>query len=43
MMDDKQEEIEFRRIEYNLELTIKKIYDVPDLDNMLGDRLRGGR
>lgn len=43
IMDDKQEEIEFRRIEYNLEQTIKKIYDIPDLDNMLGDRLRGGR
>ncbi len=43
IMDDKKEELEFRRIEYNIEQTIKKIYDIPDLDNMLGDRLRGGR
>ena len=33
----------FRRVEYPLEDTIKKIYDQPDLENMLGDRLRHGR
>ena len=33
----------FRRVEYPLEETIRKIYDEPDLDNMLGDRLRHGR
>lgn len=35
--------IDFRRIEYPLEETIKKIYAIDELDNMLGDRLRGGR
>jgi predicted phosphodiesterase len=43
IMDDQTEDLEFRRIEYDFERTIKKIYDIPDLDNMLGDRLRGGR
>ena len=33
----------FRRVEYDVEATIRKIYAVPDLDNMLGDRLRTGR
>lgn len=41
--DDQQQQIEFRRIEYDIERTIAKIYEIPDLDNMLGDRLRGGR
>lgn len=35
--------VEFRRVAYDFESTIKKIYDTPDLDNMLGDRLREGR
>jgi len=33
----------FRRVDYDFDVTIKKIYDNPDLDNMLGDRLREGR
>jgi len=33
----------YRRVEYNFEATIRKIYDIPDLDNFLGDRLREGR
>jgi len=33
----------FRRVDYDFETTIEKIYAVPDLDNMLGDRLRHGR
>jgi predicted phosphodiesterase len=33
----------FRRVEYPLEETIRKIYSIPDLDNFLGDRLREGR
>ena len=37
------EEVEFRRVEYPFEDTIEKIYSVTQLDNMLGDRLRGGR
>lgn len=33
----------YRRVEYNLETTAQKIYDIPDLDNFLGDRLKDGR
>ena len=43
IMDDHKKNLEFRRIAYDFEATIKKIYATPDLDNMLGDRLRGGR
>jgi predicted phosphodiesterase len=35
--------VRFRRVEYPFEKTITKIYDIPDLDNFLGDRLRDGR
>jgi hypothetical protein len=35
--------LRFRRVEYPYEQTIAKIYDIPDLDNFLGDRLRDGR
>jgi len=35
--------VRFRRVEYPLEKTIAKIYEVPELDNFLGDRLRDGR
>jgi diadenosine tetraphosphatase ApaH/serine/threonine PP2A family protein phosphatase len=35
--------IQFRRVEYDVEVTIQKIYDIPELDNALGDRLRDGR
>jgi hypothetical protein len=35
--------VHFRRVEYPFEQTIAKIYDIPDLDNFLGDRLRDGR
>jgi predicted phosphodiesterase len=35
--------VRFRRVEYPLEKTVAKIYDVPELDNFLGDRLRDGR
>ncbi len=35
--------VRFRRVEYPFERTIAKIYDIPDLDNFLGDRLRDGR
>jgi predicted phosphodiesterase len=41
LLDDKT--IRYRRIEYDIEATIKKIYDIPDLENFLGDRLRDGR
>ena len=38
-----EESVTFRRIEYDKDETIKKIYAQADLDNMLGDRLREGR
>ena len=41
VLDD--EVVEFRRIDYPREITIQKIYDIPDLDNFLGDRLQEGR
>lgn len=37
------EVLRFRRVEYDLDKTVKKIYDIADLDNFLGDRLREGR
>ncbi|MEZ6133461.1 MAG: metallophosphoesterase family protein [Pirellulaceae bacterium] len=43
ILDDAKQDVEFRRIDYDFETTIQKIYNVPDLDNMLGDRLRSGR
>jgi predicted phosphodiesterase len=33
----------YRRVEYDFDSTAQKIYDIPDLDNFLGDRLRDGR
>jgi diadenosine tetraphosphatase ApaH/serine/threonine PP2A family protein phosphatase len=36
-------ELRFRRVEYDIDTTVKKIHDIPDLDNFLGDRLRDGR
>ena len=33
----------FRRVDYDVEKTIRKIYETPELDNFLGDRLREGR
>jgi predicted phosphodiesterase len=35
--------VRFRRVEYPLEKTIAKIYEIAELDNFLGDRLRDGR
>jgi predicted phosphodiesterase len=35
--------VTFRRVEYPIEKTIAKIYETPELDNFLGDRLRDGR
>jgi diadenosine tetraphosphatase ApaH/serine/threonine PP2A family protein phosphatase len=37
------ETIRYRRVEYDIDTTIKKIYAIPDLENFLGDRLRDGR
>ena len=38
--DDK---ITFHRVEYDFNVTANKIYDTPDLDNFLGDRIKEGR
>jgi predicted phosphodiesterase len=35
--------ITFRRVEYDASKTARKIYAIPELDNMLGDRLISGR
>lgn len=35
--------VHFKRVDYDYEKTAAKIYDIPDLDNFLGDRLRDGR
>jgi diadenosine tetraphosphatase ApaH/serine/threonine PP2A family protein phosphatase len=35
--------IRYRRVEYDIDKTVSKIYAVPELENFLGDRLRDGR
>jgi diadenosine tetraphosphatase ApaH/serine/threonine PP2A family protein phosphatase len=35
--------VTFRRVEYDIDKTVRKIYETPELDNFLGDRLREGR
>lgn len=37
------EVVRFRRVDYPFEKTIQKIYEIPELDNFLGDRLRDGK
>ena len=37
------ETITFHRVEYDIEATANKIYQTPDLDNFLGDRIKEGR
>jgi len=51
ILDDGQEpekpagpvRLTYRRLPYDFETTIKKIYDIPELEPFLGDRLRQGR
>ena len=43
VLDDEGPMVEFRRVEYPLEETVQKIYEIQELDNFLGDRLRDGR
>ena len=33
----------FRRVEYDVDKTAQRIYDIPELDRFLGDRLKDGR
>ena len=40
LLDD--DTIRYRRVEYDIDTTVKKIYAIPDLENFLGDRLRDG-
>ena len=35
--------ITFRRVEYDVEKTVSRIYEIGDLDRFLGDRLRDGK
>jgi hypothetical protein len=35
--------LRFRRVEYNVQATIQKIYQIADLDRFLGERLLLGR
>ena len=35
--------VEYRRVEYDIDTTIQKIFDISELDNFLGERLRDGR
>ncbi|MCA9073173.1 MAG: metallophosphoesterase, partial [Planctomycetaceae bacterium] len=41
--DDDGYSVHFQRVEYDFGQTAEKIYNIPDLDNFLGDRLRDGR
>ena len=41
ILDD--DKLEFRRVPYPVDVTVAKIYAIPQLDNFLGDRLRDGR
>ena len=41
VLEDKA--ILFRRVVYDIDVTAKQIYAIPDLDNFLGDRLYEGR
>jgi hypothetical protein len=43
IVDHAAKKIFFRRVPYDFNKTIEKIYAITDLDRMLGDRLRTGR
>ena len=42
VLDLDEKTVTYHRVEYDFETTRQKIYDIPDLDNMLGDRLCRG-
>ncbi len=42
IVDDEENLVTFHRVEYPKEVTAGKIYEIPELDNMLGDRLLVG-
>jgi diadenosine tetraphosphatase ApaH/serine/threonine PP2A family protein phosphatase len=43
IIDDAEMTVTFRRVEYDFMATAQKIYAQPELDNMLGDRIKHGR
>lgn len=43
ILDDDQQLLTFVRVEYPIEDTAAKIYNIPELDDMLGNRLKSGR
>lgn len=43
VLDSVERTVQYVRVDYNAEMTRDKIYAVPDLDDVLGDRLIGGR
>ncbi len=43
VLDPAEKVVKFKRVVYDFEKTIAKIYAIPELDNFLGDRLRDGR
>ncbi len=43
ILDVKENTVTYRRLDYPVDKVASKIYDIPDVDNMLGDRLRTGR
>ena len=42
VLDMDEKSVTYHRVEYDFDTTAKKIYDIPDLANMLGDRLSRG-
>ena len=43
VQDTETNTIQYHRIDYDAQVTRDKIHAIPDLDNMLGDRLMTGR
>lgn len=43
ILDDDRGLVRYRRVDYPKEETANKIYGIPELDDMLGDRLKTGR
>lgn len=43
IVDMEAHKVDFRRLEYDIDPVVEKIYAIPELSNWLGDRLREGR
>ena len=43
VLDTEENSVQYYRQEYDVSVTRDKIYAIPELDNMLGDRLVSGR